>query len=117
LFGRSHFVIENVVRFLIWENQNKQTRREAEKSKNHPKLKVNGILTQDCNFISTIIKNVLVDSVSELSQGFSNKTSTLTPMENNKSIFRISEVSASAVDSVISCFTNSRTKYLQCLQK
>jgi hypothetical protein len=40
------------------------------------------------NFISTTFNIFFVDSVRELAQGCSTKTTVLTPMDNNKPIFR-----------------------------
>ena len=54
----------------------------------------------------------MVDSVRELAQISSTKTTVLTPIDSNKPIFRIAEISTSAVDSIISFFRNSRTKYV-----
>ena len=96
-----------------WENLNKLTGKGAEKSKEHPELKVNGILIKDSKFISTTFNNFFVDSVRELAQRFSTKTTVLTPIDNNNTpLFTIPEISLSAVDSIISFSGSSRTEYV-----
>ncbi|KAK0142318.1 putative RNA-directed DNA polymerase from transposon X-element [Merluccius polli] len=95
---------------LIWENLNKLTGRNKDQKTREHELKVNGILTLDHDVIANTFNSFFIDSVEELAQSFSSSNWTCTPINDDKPIFRIGEITESAVVEIMSSLRDSKAK-------
>ena len=71
---------------------------------------MNGILTLDHDVIANTFNSFFIDSVEELAQSFSTRNWTCTPIQEDKPIFSISEITESAVVEIMSSLKDSKAK-------
>ena len=71
---------------------------------------MNGNVTQDHEVIAKTFNDFFIDSVEELAQSFSSRTWTCSPVQEDRLIFRLGEITESAVPEIMSSLTDSKAK-------
>ena len=91
-------------------NLNKLTGRNKNNKIKEYELKVNGNVTQDHDVIAKTFNDFFIDSVEDLAQSFSSRTWTCSPVQEDRLIFRLGEITESAVLEIMSSLRDSKAK-------